>query len=170
MVDVIGSGTSLDTWRIRAELSSVCRVHPDAVHAWVVGEHGDSAVVLLSSATIAGLTLDEFARQTGVDLSAERLATIAETARTAAYRVRELKGSRWDAIGLAVAALARSIGRDHGQSFPFQSVSPIGSAPVCYAWSVRGAGKPLHPRMDEQEAGVWERSLEMLRHALTVLP
>ena len=73
--------TSLDTWRLRGELSSICRVHPAAVHAWVVGEHGDSAVLLFSSATIAGLTLDEFARQTGVDLSVERLATIAETVR-----------------------------------------------------------------------------------------
>jgi malate/lactate dehydrogenase len=41
MVDVIGSDTSLDTWRLRGELSSICRVHPGAVHAWVVGEHGD---------------------------------------------------------------------------------------------------------------------------------
>jgi hypothetical protein len=64
VVSVIGSGTSLDTWRLRGELSSVCRVHPASVHAWVVGEHGDSAVLLFSSATIAGLTLDEFARQT----------------------------------------------------------------------------------------------------------
>src|SRR4029450_4067271 len=115
MVDVIGSGTSLDTWRLRGELASVCRVHPGTVHAWVVGEHGDSAVLLFSSATISGLTLEDFARQTGVDLSAERLAAIAETVRTAAYRVRELKGSTWDAIGLAVAALVRSIVREHGR-------------------------------------------------------
>ena len=140
------------------------------MHAWVVGEHGDSAVLLFSSATIAGLTLDEFARQTGVDLSVERLATIAETVRTAAYRVRELKGSTWDAIGLAVAALVRGIVRDHGRIVPVSVESPIGSAPVACVLGPEGAGKPLHPRMDEQEAGAWERSLEVLRQALTVLP
>ena len=67
-VNVIGSGTSLDTWRLRGELSAVCRVHPASVHAWVVGEHGDSAVLLFSSATIAGLTLDEFASADGCRL------------------------------------------------------------------------------------------------------
>jgi L-lactate dehydrogenase len=171
MVDVIGSGTSLDTWRLRGELSSICRVHPGGVHAWVVGEHGDSAVLLFSSATIAGLTLDEFARQTGVDLSVEWLATIAETVRPAAYRVRELKGSTWDAIGLAVAALVRGIVRDRGRIVPVSvrvADRLCASLPACSAPD--GAGKPLHPRMDEQEAGAWERSLEMLRQALTMLP
>jgi L-lactate dehydrogenase len=170
-VDVIGSGTSLDTWRLRGELSAVCRVHPNAVHAWVVGEHGDSAVLLFSSATIAGLTLDEFARQTGVDLSVERLATIAETVRTAAYRVRELKGSTWDAIGLAVAALVRIIARDHGRIVPVSvRVADRLCASLPCVLGPEGAGKPLHPRMNEQETAAWERSLEMLRQALTVLP
>ena len=171
MVDVIGSGTSLDTWRLRGELASVCRVHPGAVHALVVGEHGDSAVLLFSSARIAGLTLDEFAAETGVDLSAERLATIAETVRTAAYQVRELKGSTWDAIGLAVAALVRNIVRDHGRIVPVSvRVADRLCASLPCVLGPEGAGKPLHPRMDEQEAAAWERSLEVLRQALTVLP
>ena len=170
-VDVIGSGTSLDTWRLRGELSSVCRVHPGTVHAWVVGEHGDSAVLLFSSATISGLTLEDFARQTGVDLSAERLAAIAETVRTAAYRVRELKGSTWDAIGLAIAALVRSIVRDHGRITPVSvRVADRLCASLPCVLGPEGAGKPLFPRMDEQEADAWERSLEVLRQALTVLP
>ena len=170
-VDVIGSGTSLDTWRLRGELSAVCRVHPAAVHAWVVGEHGDSAVLLFSSATIAGLTLGEFASQTGVDLSEERLATIAETVRTAAYRVRELKGSTWDAIGLTVAALVRSIVRDHGRIVPVSvRVAERLCASLPCVLGPEGADKPLHPRMDEQEAVAWERSLQVLRQTLTVLP
>lgn len=171
MVDVIGSGTSLDTWRLRGELSSICRVHPAAVHAWVVGEHGDSAVLLFSSATIAGLTLDEFGRQTGIDLSVERLETIAETVRTAAYRVRELKGSTWDAIGLAVAALVRIIVRDHGRIVPVsvRVADQICASLPCVLGS-EGAGKPLHPRMNEQETAAWQRSLEVLGQALAVLP
>jgi L-lactate dehydrogenase len=170
-VNVIGSGTSLDTWRLRGELSAICRVHPASVHAWVVGEHGDSAVLLFSSATIAGLTLEEFARQTGVDLSVERLATIADAVRTAAYRVRELKGSTWDAIGLAVAALVRNIVRDHGRIVPVSvRVTDRLCASLPCVIGPEGPGMPLHPRMDEQEAGAWERSLEVLRQALTVLP
>jgi L-lactate dehydrogenase len=170
MVDVIGSGTSLDTWRLRGELASICHVHPGAVHAWVVGEHGDSAVVLFSSATIAGLTLEEFARQTGIDLSDEQLATIAETVRTAAYRVRELKGSTWDAIGLAVGTLVRCIVQDHGRIVPVSvRVADQLCASLPCVLGPDGAGKPLRPRMNEQESAAWERSLEVLRQALTVL-
>jgi L-lactate dehydrogenase len=170
MVDVIGSGTSLDTWRLRGELASICHVHPGAVHAWVVGEHGDSAVVLFSSATIAGLTLEEFARQTGIDLSGEHLATIAETVRTAAYRVRELKGSTWDAIGLAVGTLVRSIVQDHGRIVPVSvRVADQLCASLPCVLGPDGAGKPLRPRMNEQESAAWERSLEVLRQALTML-
>jgi L-lactate dehydrogenase len=170
-VDVIGSGTSLDTWRLRGELSSVCRVHPNSVHAYVVGEHGDSAVLLFSSASIAGLTLEEFARQTGIDLSPERLAAIAETVRTAAYRVRELKGSTWDAIGLTVAALVRCIVRDHGRIVPVSvRVADRLCASLPCVLGPGGAGKPLYPGMDERETAAWERSLEVLREALTLLP
>jgi L-lactate dehydrogenase len=170
MVDVIGSGTSLDTWRLRGELASICHVHPGAVHAWVVGEHGDSAVVLFSSATIAGLTLEEFARQTGIDLSDEQLAMVADTVRTAAYRVRELKGSTWDAIGLAVGTLVRSIVQDHGRIVPVSvRVADQLCASLPCVLGPDGAGKPLRPRMNEQESAAWERSLEVLRQALTVL-
>jgi L-lactate dehydrogenase len=127
-------------------------------------------VLLFSSARIAGLTLEEFSRQTGADLSAERLATVAETVRTAAYRVRELKGSTWDAIGLAVAVLVRNIVRDHGRIVPVSvRVADRLCASLPCVLGPKGAGKPLRPRMDEHEAAAWERSLEMLRQALTVL-
>jgi L-lactate dehydrogenase len=170
-VDVIGSGTALDTWRFRDELAGVFGVHPDAVHAWVVGEHGDSAVLLFSSATIAGLTLDEFARQSGVDWSLERRATIAESVRTAAYRVRELKGSTWDAIGLCVAMLVRCIVREHGRVVPVSiRVEEQLCASLPCVLGPEGAGTPLRPRMDEQETHDWERSLEVLRQASAVLP
>jgi L-lactate dehydrogenase len=169
-VDVIGSGTSLDTWRFREELATVCRVHPDAVHAWVVGEHGDSAVLLFSSATVAGLTLDEFASQRGVDLSVERRRVIAETVRNAAYRVRELKGSTWDAVGLSVAGLVRCIVREPGRVVPVSvRVEELLCASLPCVLDSEGAGKPLRPRMDDQEARDWERSLAVLRRALDVL-
>jgi L-lactate dehydrogenase len=169
-VDVIGSGTSLDTWRFRQELATTCHVHPDSVHAWVVGEHGDSAVQLFSSATIAGLSLDEYAGQSGVDLSSARLAEIAETVRTAAYRVRELKGATWDAIGLAVAMLVGCIVREHGRIVPVSvRVDERVCASLPCVLGPEGAGKPLQPRMDEQEAAAWAHSLDVLRDALELL-
>ena len=85
--------------------------------------------------------------------------------------MRELKGSTWDAIGLAVAALVRDIVRDHGRIVPVSvRVADRLCASLPCVLGSEGAGKPLHPRMDEQEAGAWERSLEVLRQALNVLP
>ena len=62
---VIGSGTTLDTARFRTLLGRHFGVDPHHVHAYVIGEHGDSEVLVWSQATIAGLSLDEFAGSTG---------------------------------------------------------------------------------------------------------
>src|SRR6185312_13497406 len=58
-VCVMGSGTSLDTLRFGERLATECGVHPRSIHAWVIGEHGDSSVFLFSSATIGALPLVE---------------------------------------------------------------------------------------------------------------
>src|SRR5438874_9225501 len=66
---VLGSGTTLDTARFRSLLGGHCRVDPHHVHAYVIGEHGDSEVLTWSLATVGGMPLDEFARLRGIDLS-----------------------------------------------------------------------------------------------------
>ena len=66
-VSILGSGTSLDTLRFGEQLANECGVHPRSIHAWVIGEHGDSSVFLFSSVTIGALPLQEFAEQRGID-------------------------------------------------------------------------------------------------------
>ena len=66
---VIGSGTTLDTARFRTLLGRHFGVDPHHVHAYVIGEHGDSEVLVWSQATIAGLSLDEFAKVHGKPLT-----------------------------------------------------------------------------------------------------
>jgi L-lactate dehydrogenase len=170
-VRIMGSGTALDTWRLVQELATVCDVHPDAVHAWVVGEHGDSAVALFSSATVAGMPLADFAGQTGVDLSPARLAAVAEDVRTAAYRVRDLKGATWHAIGLTVNELVRTMVREPGRVVPVsvRVADGVCASLPCVLGS-DGPGPPLRPPMDDGEQAGWERSLAVLRDALTGLP
>src|SRR5205814_4085643 len=77
---VLGTGTMLDTARLRNVLSRLLHVAPQSIHAYVVGEHGDSEVVLWSSATVAGMPLSHWP---GWDAASE--ATIADEVRTAAY-------------------------------------------------------------------------------------
>src|SRR5262245_41827451 len=85
---VIGSGTTLDTARFRALLGRHFDVDPHYVHAYVIGEHGDSEVLAWSQAAIAGLELDEFAKVHGKPLSDADRKKIDENVRRAAYQIK----------------------------------------------------------------------------------
>jgi L-lactate dehydrogenase len=102
---VIGSGTTLDTARFRALLGRHFDVDPQHVHAYVLGEHGDSEVLSWSQATIAGLDLDEFAKVHGKPLTAAHRKEIDENVRRAAYHIIAGKGATYYGIGSAVARI-----------------------------------------------------------------
>jgi L-lactate dehydrogenase len=170
-VSVMGSGTSLDTLRFEERLASECGVHPRSIHAWVIGEHGDSSVFLFSSATIGALPLAEFATQRGIEFTGEWCARIEDDVRTAAYRVRELKGSPRHGIGLAVGGLMRCIGREQGFIIPVSvRVADDVCASLPCVLGPDGASEPLWPIMNDVERAGWERSLDVLRDAGHLLP
>jgi L-lactate dehydrogenase len=102
---VIGSGTTLDTARFRALLGRHFDVDPQHVHAYVVGEHGDSEVLAWSQATIAGMNLDEFGKVHGRALTKAQRQEIDENVRRAAYHIIAGKGATYYGIGSAVARI-----------------------------------------------------------------
>jgi L-lactate dehydrogenase len=102
---VIGSGTTLDTARLRTLLGNHFDVDSRHVHAYVLGEHGDSEVLAWSQATIAGLSLDEFAKVHGKPLSEEDRQRIDKNVRSAAYQIIAGKGATFYGIGGAVARI-----------------------------------------------------------------
>lgn len=169
-ISVMGSGTSLDTLRFSERLADECGVHPRAVHAWVVGEHGDSSVFLFESATIGALPLQQFADQRGFDVGPDWRAAIEREVRTAAYAVRDLKGSATHGIGLAVGGLLRCIGRESEFVIPVSiRVGDALCASLPCALGPDGAGPPLIPMMSDPERAAWEHSLEILAKANTRL-
>ncbi|GIZ50430.1 L-lactate dehydrogenase [Noviherbaspirillum aridicola] len=109
---VLGSGTMLDTARFRSLLARHFEVSPSSVHASVLGEHGDSEVLVWSGAQIAGLPLAEFADARGRPLTPRTMAEIDEGVRRAAYQIIEGKGYTCYGIGAALARLARCIVHD----------------------------------------------------------
>lgn len=109
---VIGSGTVLDTSRFRHLLSVRCGLDPRNVHAYVVGEHGDSEVPLWSSANIAGVTLDHYCRYCDKACTEENREEISQQVREAAYEIIEGKGATYFAISLALTRIVESIVRD----------------------------------------------------------
>jgi L-lactate dehydrogenase len=109
---VLGTGTILDTARLRSVLSRRFEVDARNIHAYVVGEHGESEVPAWSLARIANLTLLEFARATGRLWTCEDERRIGEEVRGAGAEVIRRKGATHYAIGLATASLARAVLRD----------------------------------------------------------
>ena len=103
---VIGSGTMLDTARFRALLGRRFGVDPQHVHAYVIGEHGDSEVLTWSLAAIAGMRLEEFASKRGEAILTDgEKQQIDEQVRRAAYHIIAGKGATYYGIGGAVARL-----------------------------------------------------------------
>ena len=170
-VAVMGSGTALETLRLTDRVARECGVHPRSVHAWVVGEHGDSCVFLLDSAVVGTLPLLEFAAQRGIDLTPERFATIERDVRDAAYEVRDLKGSAVQGIGLTVSGLVHALVHEVGALIPVSvRVGDRLCASLPCILGPDGPSAPLWPRMTEVERKGWEHSLETLSAANELLP
>jgi L-lactate dehydrogenase len=170
-VAVMGTGTSLDTLRFTELLARECGVHPRSVHAWVVGEHGDSAVFLFSGARIGAMSLADYALQRDLEITSEWQEHIEQEVRVAAYRVRELAGASRHGIGLAVSGLVRCIGREAGTLIPVSvRVADRVCASLPCALGPDGPSAPLMPTMNDAELAAWEHSLEVLRAANEALP
>jgi L-lactate dehydrogenase len=162
-VNVFGTGTALDSWRLRELLADRLGVHPGSVHAWVIGEHGLSAVFPFSLARIGPFPLREFVADRGLPFDG---AMLAEEVRRAGPRVHELKGSTSSAIALTAARLAAHVIREHGAIVP---VSIRVEEGVCASLPAQlgpeGAGPGMMPQLDEREREAWAESLDVLRAA-----
>jgi L-lactate dehydrogenase len=114
---VIGSGTVLDTARFRALLAQRLKTDPRSIHAYIIGEHGDSEVPVWSTANVAGMKLLPGEWESLADKDKEELSAIFDRVKNAAYEIIERKGSTAYAIGLGVTAIARAILRSQEHIF-----------------------------------------------------
>jgi L-lactate dehydrogenase len=109
---VVGSGTLLDTARFRTLLSRRIGVDPHHIHAYVIGEHGDSEVISWSTVNVAGMPLRKFRDAAGMEFKNVEREEIEVQVRNAAYRIIEGKGSTHYGVGGALAQIASSVLRD----------------------------------------------------------
>jgi len=110
---VIGSGTILDTSRFRFMLGQYYGVDARSVHAYIVGEHGDSEIPLWSLANIGGVRLQEFAPLKNRSYNQEEMDRLFLEVRDAAYEIIKRKGSTYYAIGLGLLSIVEAIVGDH---------------------------------------------------------
>lgn len=109
---VFGSGTVLDTARLRAELSAHYDIDARNVHAYVLGEHGDSEVVAWSTASLANVPMADFCRLAEISCTAEDMAAIGMRVRNAAYEIIRRKGATNFAIAAALNRIIEAVVRD----------------------------------------------------------
>lgn len=110
---IIGTGTTLDTARFRTLLGNYIGVDPQNVHAYVVGEHGDSEVLTWSNIDIGGVTLEDFIEFRNVEFNEAIKNQIDSGVRNAAYKIIEGKGSTYYGIGGAIAKIVDVINRNN---------------------------------------------------------
>ncbi len=106
---VIGSGTILDTARFRAMLSHHIGVDARSVHAYIIGEHGDSEVPVWSLANIAGMDLQNYCRQNCKKYDPLLFVRIFEDTRNAAYEIIERKGATYYAIASGLVRIVEAV-------------------------------------------------------------
>jgi len=169
---VIGSGTILDTARFRALLGQHLGISPKSVHAYVLGEHGDSEVLCWTDATAGSIPVDECAEQLGRPLDEAARKAIDEAVRGAAYRIIAGKGATWYGIGGGLARLAQAIAADESViltvSCRTKRVEEVEDVTLSLPRVVgaAGAGEPLRPRMKETERRALARSAAVLKEAI----
>jgi len=120
---VIGSGTVLDSSRFRYLISEYCDVDPRSIHAYIIGEHGDTELPVWSNANIGGMLLSEYFTSCDKRPNYEQdLENIFEEVRNAAYKVIEAKGASFYAVGLAIVRIVKAILRDEHSVLPVSTL------------------------------------------------
>ena len=172
---VIGSGTSLDTSRLRRRLAEHYGVAPSNVHAYVIGEHGESQVALMSSARIAGMPLESFCEQLNLPYDEDALREIADETRAAGVEIIRAKGATYYGIGAALARIACAVLRDEHVVLTVSSLAPasLGFGEVSLSLpaviSRDGVARVLPVPMSASERKALEASAQTLKQYIAAL-
>ena len=119
---VIGSGTVLDTGRLKQLLGERLGVDSRNVHAFIIGEHGDSELAVWSGANVSGMDLDQFCRLRGMELTPTQADRLYQSVRDSAYQIIQRKGATCYGIAMAVGRIAQSIVKDEHAVLPLSAV------------------------------------------------
>lgn len=163
---VVGSGTSLDSARLRVALAKKFNVSPLDVSANIMAEHGDSEFAAYSSATIGGKPVLDLAKEKGVSM--DELLKIKDDVRKKAYQIINLKGATFYGVATALARISRAILRDENAVLPIGAPMNgeyglhdlyIGSPAVVNA---SGVAQVMEVPLDDREKKAMQSSAETL--------
>lgn len=170
---VVGSGTALDTSRLRSSIADHLNISPNSVHAYVFGEHGDTSMIPWSITNIAGIPMEEYCKeQTNAEINEDE---IIEEVRKAGGEVIKRKGATFYAIALTVNKLCDDILRDSNN---IRTVSTMingryGIENVCLSLPAviggHGIEKEVTPTLTDEEVAKLQASAEALKSVINSL-
>lgn len=169
---VIGSGTTLDTARFRSLIGRKLNVDSQHIHAYVLGEHGDSEVLAWSQVTVGGIPLQEFCTGREISICEDDYAAIDERVRRAAYRIIEGKGATYYGIGSAVARIVEVVLQDERSLLtvctPMPDVAGVKDVTVSLPNLVGGDGiiQTFTPRLNDTETEALRSSAQVVRSVI----
>ena len=167
---VIGSGTVLDTARLKQLIGQNFEVDSRNVHSFIIGEHGDSELPVFSSANISGVDMEKYC-----DISGKKMATldsIYDDVKNSAYRIIEAKGATYYAIAESVLRICRALVRDENTIMPVSVLAggEYGIKDVCIGLpSIIGYGgvkRVLEIPLDRTERALLKKSADALKEVI----
>lgn len=172
---VIGSGTVLDTARLKQLVGERLGVDSRNVHTFIIGEHGDSEVAVFSSANVSGVDLSRFCSECSYGCDPQRFSELFMDVRDAAYRIISAKGATYYAIAEAVRRIAVAIVRNEHTILPVSTLARghYGIGDVCIGLPCiigrRGIEKILEIPLDGEETEKLRRSAASVRAIIDTL-
>lgn len=166
---VFGSGTVLDTARLKYLLGEHLGVDPRSVHAFIIGEHGDSEIAAWSSANVSGIPLNNFCEMRGYFSHEESMKKIADDVKNSAYKIIEKKHATYYGIAMSVKRICEAIVRDEKSILPVSSIqkSESGEDDIALSMPVivgkQGVEGSVPIELNEEEKSMLKKSADTLR-------
>ncbi|KOM87058.1 L-lactate dehydrogenase [Clostridium botulinum] len=166
---VIGTGTVLDTSRLKYVIGKYLNVSNNNVHAYVLGEHGDSEVVSWSTGSIAGEGFDDYTKKFSLEWDEEIRSVIESDVKNAAYEIISRKKATYYAIGLAITKIVEAILRDENAILTVSSLmqGEYGISDMYLAIPTiinrNGAVRIVEPNITEEEIEKLQNSANVLK-------
>lgn len=172
---VIGSGTVLDTARLKYALGQHLGVDSRSVHAFVIGEHGDSEIVAWSCANVSGIPLRDFCAMRGYSDPVEEMKRIADEVKNSAYEIIAKKSATYYGIAMSVKRICECIVRDEKSILPISTMMSgeydIWDISLSMPAIVGSEGIETHVpiSLDDEEACALRHSADTLKEVASTL-
>jgi L-lactate dehydrogenase len=169
---VIGSGTVLDTSRFKYMLSQHCNIDARNVHAYILGEHGDSEIPAWSLSHIAGVNINEYCQKCLKCNFKEQHKNIVQQVKDSAYHIIDYKGATYYAIGLSLVKISQAILRNESSVLTVSTLleGEYGIEDICLSTPAivgrQGVTQMIHAELPEQELKGLQNSANKLKESL----